>query len=171
MCLSAKQANNQLPHSPSCYESKPNSASLSVWAEPSSGNHCLEYDTIHHFLSAEFHRVMFEPLSQALGPQQRIERRQPPLGTCRERVETCWVGITCLYPSSVCIAQRLVYLTKEFSQLSSDYVNTIFQKFGKLSFKIVCIISPTITQHFKNWEFLILPVTFSLHMSNYSIHL
>ena len=42
--------------------------------EPSSGNRCLDYDTIHHFPSAEFQRVMVESLSLALGPQQRIER-------------------------------------------------------------------------------------------------
>ena len=35
----------------------------------------LDYDTIHHFPSAEFQRVMVESLSLALGPQQRIERR------------------------------------------------------------------------------------------------
>ena len=63
MGLSAKQANNQLPPSQSCYESKPNFASLSVWGEPSSGNDCLDYDTIHHFPSAQFQRVMVEPLS------------------------------------------------------------------------------------------------------------
>ena len=45
------------------YESKPNSASHNVWGEPSSGNHCLDYDTIHHSPSAEFQRVMVEPLS------------------------------------------------------------------------------------------------------------
>ena len=70
-----QRGHNQLPPSQSCYESKPNSASLNVWEEPSSGNHCLDYDTIHHFPSAEFQRVVFEPLSEALGPQQRIERR------------------------------------------------------------------------------------------------
>ena len=74
MGLSAKQANNQLPPSQSCYESKPNSASLSVWGESSNGNHCLDYDTIHDFPSAEFQSEMVEPLSKAVG-QQRSERR------------------------------------------------------------------------------------------------
>ena len=58
-----QRGHNQLPPSQSCYESKPNSASLNVWGEPSSGNHCLDYDTVHHFPSAEFHRMMGEALS------------------------------------------------------------------------------------------------------------
>ena len=63
MDLSAKQANNQLPPSQPCYKSKLNPASLSVCGEPSSGNQCLDYDTIHHFPSAEYQSVMVEPLS------------------------------------------------------------------------------------------------------------
>ena len=70
-----QRSHNQLPLSQSCYESKPNSASLNAWGEPSSGNHGLDYDTMHYFPSAEFQRVMVESLSLALGPQQRIERR------------------------------------------------------------------------------------------------
>ena len=58
-----QRGHKQLPPSQSCYESKPNSASLNVWEEPSSGNHCLDYDIIHHFPSAEFQRAIFEPLS------------------------------------------------------------------------------------------------------------
>ena len=58
-----QRGHNQLPASQSCYESKPNSARLNIWGEPSSGNHCLDYDTVHHFPSAEFQRVMVEPLS------------------------------------------------------------------------------------------------------------
>ena len=59
----SQRGHNQLKLSQSCYESKPNSASLNVWGQPSSGNHCLDYDTIHHFPSAEFQRVMVESLS------------------------------------------------------------------------------------------------------------
>ena len=70
-----QRSHNQLPPSQSCYESKPNSANLNVWGETSSGNRCLDYDTMHYFPSAEFQRVMVESLSLALGPQQRIERR------------------------------------------------------------------------------------------------
>ena len=70
-----QRGHNQLLPSQSCYESKPNYASVNIWGEPSSGNRCLDYDTIHHFPSAEFQRVMVESLSLALGPQQRIERR------------------------------------------------------------------------------------------------
>ena len=70
-----QRGHNQLPTLQSCYVSKPNSASLNVWGEPSSGNHCLDYDTIHHFPSAEFQRVKVESLRLALGPQQNIERR------------------------------------------------------------------------------------------------
>ena len=36
-----QRGHNLLPPSQSCYECKPNSASLSVWGEPSSGNHVL----------------------------------------------------------------------------------------------------------------------------------
>ena len=43
------------------------------------GSHLVEIvvltDTIHHFPTAEFQRVMVESLSLALGPQRRIERR------------------------------------------------------------------------------------------------
>ena len=103
MVLSAKEANNQLPPSQYCCKSKPNSASLSVWGEPSSENHCLDYDTICHFPSAEFQRVMIEPLSQALGPQQRTERRWLPWDLQGEGGNLLG-GITCLYPNSVCLA-------------------------------------------------------------------
>ena len=63
MGLPAKQAKNQLPPSQPCYKSKPNPASLSVCGEPSSGNHCLDYDTIHDYPSAKYQNVMVEPLS------------------------------------------------------------------------------------------------------------
>ena len=58
-----QRGHNQLPPSQSCYESKPNSARLNIWGEPSSGNHGLDYDTMHHFPSAEFQRMMVESLS------------------------------------------------------------------------------------------------------------
>ena len=67
------RGHEQLPPSQSCYESKPNSASLNVWR-----SHLVEivdYDTIHHFPTAEFQRVMVDSLSLVLGQQQRIERR------------------------------------------------------------------------------------------------
>ena len=58
-----QRGHNQLPPSQCCYKSTPNFARLSVWGEPSSGNHCLDYDTKHHFPTAEFQSVMVEPLS------------------------------------------------------------------------------------------------------------
>ena len=59
----SQRGHNHLPPSQSSYERKPNSASLNVCGETSSGNHCLEYDTMNHFESVEYQSVTVEGLS------------------------------------------------------------------------------------------------------------
>ena len=73
-----QRGHNQLPHSQSCYESKPNSASLNVWGEPSSGSHCLWHNT-----SLSNCRISESDVwAPELGPGTRTENR--------EEVATFW---------------------------------------------------------------------------------
>ena len=68
-----------------------------------------------------FWGVLIEPLSQALVPQGRLERRSLPQENCRERLETCWVHF--LHPSSVVCWQE-VSLSKQSSLWHiSVYIN------------------------------------------------